>query len=294
MSGRLFDRLLRSERAEFLLHRCIRQKIKINYDCFHKFSPRIATRQDDIHAALNLLYRSYLAVGKIEPNDLELHMVPQTLLSRTEMIVCEYNGQIIGTLSLVKRDGLKLACESVYDIQDVLREGNPVYELSCLAIDIKFRTQSKEILYLLFKAAYDHVIAKQHHNATWLVVANPKYAPVYKALFGFNHLKDGRDVRYYNQNSKTPVNGLYLHLNEARKFLARSYKNKVKEKNMCYFFTEYSLPNFPVQSITNSVLDELYDVDKKYSFHLDQEVEKIKLFVMARVQNAHQNIRLAH
>lgn len=165
-----------------------------------------------------------------------------------------------------------LPCEKIYDISDLHSTGRPIYEISCLAIDPGQHDFSKDILFPLFKFMYGYMNHKGDEDALWVIIVNPKYTHLYRGLFGFEYLSNGREVRPYAPSNNAPVNGLYLDLSKAESFLDKHYGKAPAHKNLSYFFTKYAAPHFVFpEKCANPVCT--HEGEKEKSL-LEKEVEQ--------------------
>ncbi len=117
---------------------------------------KIADTEDELSNASRLLHDSYVKSGLMNPEPSGMRVLSQHLLPQTTTIVAKWEGQVIGTLSLIRDNPFGLPIEKIFDVSSRRSNGRRLAEVSSLAIDPRFRGQSSQALFPLFLFVYQY------------------------------------------------------------------------------------------------------------------------------------------
>ncbi len=166
----------------------------------NEISYRIASTQYERMAAFNLVYEAYVETGLIEPNRFQMRVTPFHLLPTTNIFIAVYQGEIIGTVTLIGDGELGLPMEGIYgnEVNELRRQGYSLGEVSCLA---HRRQQVKQTLPLFVQMTR---LMAQHsrHNGMdqFLIAVHPRHAQFYMRFMGFEQIGDLRSFPSVRNN----------------------------------------------------------------------------------------------
>ena len=108
-------------------------------------------------------------------------------LPTTTTLCAKYDGEVVGTLSLIRDSAFGFPLQSIFDLSGVrAKEGN-IAEVSALAVHPKFRKTGGAILFPLMKFMYEYCTT--FFDTRHLVIAvNPNRIELYESLLFFQRL----------------------------------------------------------------------------------------------------------
>ncbi|MDR2188025.1 MAG: hypothetical protein LBE62_08240 [Azonexus sp.] len=229
-----------------LLPRARRHQIYRSFvDCDPEPGPRltlkIAETQEELEACFRLLHDAYVASGFMAPDPSGLRVTIYHALPTTTTLCAKFDGQVVGTLSLIRESAIGFPLQRIFDLSDVrAREGN-IAEVSALAIDRHFRHTGGMILFPLMKLMYEYCTT--FFDTRHLVIAvNPRHIEMYESLLFFRRLT-AKVVDNYDFVNGAPAIGAALDLRQAPEIMYRAYGDKPPRRNLYHYFKDVRLPN---------------------------------------------------
>ncbi len=151
-----------------------------------ELSISIARTREEVAAAWNLVYRSYLQANLINGNPFEIHTVPHALNAKTSVVVGRINDEIVSTLTIMHDDRKRgLPLDKVYRTQlDGLRgQGRRLLEVGLFAdrrLSIRRATAAfmEMMRFVFYRSCYD--------LADIMIGVHPRHAAFYQRNFGFS------------------------------------------------------------------------------------------------------------
>lgn len=202
---------------------------------------KIAETGDELQACFALLHDAYVAAGYMKPHPSGLRVTPYHALPTTTTVCAKFDGQVVGTLSMVRDGVFGLPLQSAFDLAAVRRQGGQIAEISALAIHPAHRRTGGTILFPLMKYMYTY--CTQYFDTRHLVIAvNPDRIELYEALLLFRRLQAAVVDRYDFANG-APAVGAVLDLTTAPAAFERLYGQRRPNKNLHAYFTRVQLPN---------------------------------------------------
>ena len=192
----------------------------------------LADSKDKLEEVFKILHDCYVEEGYMEPQPHGLRVTPYHALPSTAIFVALWNNEVIGTISLIRDNPLKLPLEKNFDLS-VIREGNKnVAELSSLAIKKDHRSKSGQILFPLINYAY--IFSRKFFGTKILAIAvHPKWRDFYEAFFLFKEIPGKiKLVESYDFANGAPAIGLYHDIEDTLDKLIIEYRNYQKEHNI--------------------------------------------------------------
>jgi GNAT superfamily N-acetyltransferase len=233
-------------RAFSLLPRALRFAIfRAMIDCDpapdERLTLKIADTQDELEACFHILHDAYVGNGFMKPDPSGLRVTQYHALPTTTTLCAKFDGQVVGTISLVREGVFGFPMQSAFDLSGVrLKQGN-IAEISALAVHPDFRKTGGTILFPLMKFMYEYCTT--YFDTRHLVIAvNPSRIEMYESLLFFERLQ-ANVIKNYDFANGAPAIGATLDLKMAPGIFKHYYSGKKPRKNLSQYFTEIKLPN---------------------------------------------------
>jgi hypothetical protein len=233
---RRLNRQLLTLLPESIRFEVMRKNIRINPNWpSHSLEIKIADRESELESAYRLLHDSYVKAGFMSPDPTGMRVLPQHLLPQTTTIVAKWDGNVIGTLSLIRDNPFGLPLEKIFDIRDRRTNGRRLAEVSSLAVDPKYRGQINQALFPLFRFVYQY--ARDCFGIHEFVIAvNPSMVDLYLGLICFERLK--AKPRPYDFVQGAPAVGLYLNFESVVGRWKKLFAHRPVHQNFHKYWTE--------------------------------------------------------
>jgi hypothetical protein len=162
-------------------------------------------------------------------------------LPTTTTLFARFDGQIVGTLSIIREGEFGFPLQSAFDLSAVRGQPGRIAEISALAIHPRFRSTGGSILFPLMKFMYEY--CTQYFDTRHLVIAvNPKHIEMYESLLLFRRLQT-QVVENYDFVNGAPAVGATLDLWAAPVMYEGAYEGRRADRNLHHYFTQVALPN---------------------------------------------------
>ncbi|MBB3192903.1 GNAT family N-acetyltransferase [Roseateles terrae] len=202
---------------------------------------KVAETQEELEACFHILHDAYVGSGFMKPDPSGLRVTIYHSLPTTTTLCAKYDGEVVGTISMVREGVFGFPLQSVFDLEGVRAKGGKVAEISALAVAPAFRKTGGAILFPLMK--FMHQYCTEFFDTRHLVIAvNPDKIELYEALLFFKRLKE-QTVDNYDFANGAPAVGATLDLHEAEDVFAKGYRGRPARKNLHQYFFRQSLPN---------------------------------------------------
>ena len=214
-------------------------------DCDPQPDPRlelkIADTQDELEACFRLLHDAYVASGFMQPDPSGLRVTVYHALPTTTTLCAKVDGQVVGTLSMIRDGVFGFPLQSVFDLTALRAQGGNIAEISALAIAPAYRKTGGKLLFPLMKFMYEY--AREYFDTRHLVIAvNPNKIEMYESLLFFQRLH-GSEVDRYDFANGAPAVGASLDLVQAPELFRQAYAHRRPRKDLHHYFTTCRLPN---------------------------------------------------
>ena len=201
---------------------------------------KIAETQEELEACFGLLHDAYVASGFMRPHPSGLRVTPYHALPTTTTLCAKVDGQVVGTLSIVREGVFGFPMQAVFDIAGVRAKEGRIAEISALAIHPRWRKTGGSILFPLMKFMYGY--CTRYFDTRHLVIAvNPAHIEMYESVLFFRRLTQQVVDRYDFVNG-APAVGATLDLHEAPSLFERAYGHKPGRRNLHRYFVHTELP----------------------------------------------------
>ena len=224
--------------ARFALYRWL-------IDCDPKPDPRltlgIASNQSELEACFSLLHDAYVASGFMKPEPSGLRVTAYHALPTTTTLYARFDGEIVGTLSIIREGVFGFPLQTVFDLTRVRAEPGRIAEISALAVHPKFRKTGGTVLFPLMKFMYEY--CTRYFDTRHLVIAvNPNRIELYESLLFFRRLQ-AQVVDNYDFANGAPAIGATLDLSAAPDIFRAAYAGRRPRKDLHRYFTKTPLPH---------------------------------------------------
>ena len=201
---------------------------------------KIADTQEELEQCFALLHDAYVASGFMRPHPSGLRVTPYHALPTTTTLCAKVDGQVVGTLSIVREGVFGFPMQTAFDISSVRAKEGRIAEISALAIHPRYRKTGGSVLFPLMKFMYEYC-TRYFDTRHLLIAVNPNHIEMYESLLFFRRLT-ARVVDSYDFANGAPAVGATLDLQEAPQLFERAYAGKPGRRNLHRFFVETKLP----------------------------------------------------
>ena len=214
-------------------------------DCDPSPDPRlelkIADTQDELEACFRILHDSYVASGFMRPDPSGLRVTAYHALPTTTTLCAKFDGQVVGTLSLIREGVFGFPMQSAFDLAPVRARQGRIAEISALAIDPKYRRTGGKVLFPLMKFMYEY--CRRYFDTRHIVIAvNPNKIELYESLLFFERLA-AAEVPHYDFANGAPAVGACLDLQQAQERFRSTYAGRGLRKDLYSYFVDNRMPN---------------------------------------------------
>ncbi|MDR2880666.1 MAG: hypothetical protein LBV29_02025 [Azoarcus sp.] len=212
-----------------------------------KFIFKLAQTRGELEGCFRLLHDEYVQAGFMKPDPSGMRVTLHHAFPTTSTLMCGYDGQVVGTVSLIRENGLGFPMQRIFDLDEIFQAGGSVAEVSALAVCRRFHSVKDRILMPLLKFLYEY--AEYRFDTRHLVIAtHPQYIDFYEEVLCFRRLSCP-PVDHYDFVNDAPAVGAHLDLEKAKDYFFQKYADVPLEKNLHHYFTVAALPNgqFPHQ-----------------------------------------------
>jgi GNAT superfamily N-acetyltransferase len=229
---------------------------------------KIAETQEELEACFRLLHDAYVNAGFMRPDPSGMRVTIYHALPTTTTLCAKYDGEVVGTLSLIRDSVFGFPLQTIFDLSGVRSKEGNIAEVSALAVHPKFRKTGGAILFPLMKFMYEYCVT--FFDTRHLVIAvNPNRIEMYESLLFFQRLT-ANVVENYDFANGAPAVGAWLDLRYAPAIFKNAYGAKPARKNLDAYFTEVKLPNIQLPQrryyttndpvLTPDLLDHFFNV----------------------------------
>lgn len=244
-------------------------------DCDPAPNPRlqlkIAETKEELEACFAVLHDAYVDSGFMKPDPSGMRVTIYHALPTTTTLCAKFDGQVVGTISLVRESALGVPLQRIFDLSSVREKEGQIAEVSALAVHRNFRRTGGSILFPLMKFMYEYCTT--FFDTRHLVIAvNPSHIEMYESLLFFKRLTANM-VENYDFVNGAPAIGATLDLKEAPEIFRKHYASKPARRNLYAYFLQVKLPNiqFPHRRffttndpvLTPELLDYFFNVRTK-------------------------------
>lgn len=200
---------------------------------------KIAETREELEACFALLHNAYVASGFMRPHPSGLRVTPYHALPTTTTLCAKLDGEVVGTLSIVRDGVFGFPMQTAFDISAVRAKPGQIAEISALAIHPRCRKTGGTILFPLMKFMYEYC-TRYFDTRHLLIAVNPSKIEMYESLLFFKRL-DAQEIDKYDFANGAPAVGATLDLKEAPAVFERAYAHKPASRNLHHYFVHTQL-----------------------------------------------------
>ncbi|HSV50835.1 MAG TPA: GNAT family N-acetyltransferase [Burkholderiaceae bacterium] len=238
---------------------------------------KIAETTEELTACFRLLHDAYVTSGFMKPDPSGMRVTIYHALPTTTTLCAVYDGEVVGTMSLIRESVFGFPLQAVFDLTEVRAQKGNIAEVSALAVHPKFRKTGGAILFPLMKFMYEYCTT--FFDTRHLVIAvNPNRIEMYESLLFFQRLTES-SVDNYDFANGAPAVGASLDLYGAPQVFKQAYDAKAARKNLFAYFTQITLPNIVIPNrryfvtndpvMTPALLDHFFNQQTQCFQNLD-------------------------
>jgi hypothetical protein len=122
-----------------------RNFVRCDYAPDSRLLLKIAESREELEACFYLLHEAYVGSGFMRPDASGIrvnifHALPTTTL------YAKFDGQVVGTISLIRESAFGFPLQSIFDLRAVREKRGRIAEVSALAVDVNFRNTGGFVL----------------------------------------------------------------------------------------------------------------------------------------------------
>ncbi len=200
----------------------------------------LATEKKDLEQVYRLLHDVYVEMGFMETHASKMRLNVYNMLPHTSTVIAKINGEIVGTVSVIRENPLGLPLDESVDTGFYRKPGWQIAEVTSLAVTREWRGQG-QILFPLLKFVYEYAAKFLKVDVFQIATALDK-EDFFRALLFFEPITEAvfRDPLI----NGTPVTPLYLDLGHAKAQFKRAYGSRGPQGDLHSYFTGLELPTF--------------------------------------------------
>lgn len=239
---RRFSRQLLAYMPTKIRHELIRRSVYYKTELPKELRFKIAETQEELERAYSILHDAYVEQGFDDPQSSGMRITKYFALPSTTTLIATWNGEVVATLSVVRRTAMGLPLENTFDISDICEGGSKVVaEVSALAISKSFRGSRGETLLPLCKFFWE--FTTRYMNLDRIVIAvNPSISDFYESILLFKKIS-GKTLPS-NFVKGAPAVGLWFDFEDVVKEGKRVYDHRPLEHNAFHYFIKTKISNF--------------------------------------------------
>ena len=167
---------------------------------------QVAQTLQQVESAWRLVHDTYATLGLINPNEHQIHTVPEAVHPMSAVLTHEVNQQTRATMTIMPdgRAGLPLDCIYPAEIAKLRSTGRRLVEIGLLADTSTRQSNSASVIIEMMRHAFWFAWL---HKADIVIGVHPKHAGFYRRYFGFETM--GEESTHPTVNH-WPVVPLYI------------------------------------------------------------------------------------
>jgi hypothetical protein len=119
--------------------------VRCDYAPDRRLLLKFAESSEELEACFHLLHEAYVGSGFMRPDASGIrvnifHALPTTTL------YAKFDGQVVGTISLIRESAFGFPLQSIFDLRAVREKRGRIAEVSALAVDVNFRNTGGFVL----------------------------------------------------------------------------------------------------------------------------------------------------
>lgn len=214
----------------------MRDQLKVCYSPTPGLEFKVAEQKHELERAYQILHDSYVDQGYMSPESSGLRVNKYFAMPSTTTLIALIDGEVVGTMSIIRKNGLGLPIEKIFDISSVEANGKIVAEVSALAIDKRFRNKRGSLFLPLCKFFYEYITNYMKVDRA-VIAVNPTWRDFYEGFLCFKVLEN-KKIDNYDFANGAPAIGLWGDFSELKTKFNKIYNNKPDAQNLYKYFVE--------------------------------------------------------
>jgi hypothetical protein len=223
-------------------YRIIRQSLRLDYSRPESLEFKVADNLEELKAAYRILHDTYVEQGYSVPCESGMRITKYFSLPTTSTLIAKLEGQVVGTMSIIRKSQFGLPLEQEFDLSKLEKNGDVIAEVSSLAIDKGFLGNRGSLFLPLCKFFYEYALRYMNLDYA-VIVVNPIWRDFYKGILGFQDLAN-KEVSKYEFANGAPGVGLKLNIKKEESILLELYGEIEKKKNLYTYMVEHKMNCF--------------------------------------------------
>ncbi len=203
---------------------------------------KLAESPGELESALRLLHNEYVAEGYMETHPSGMRLTKYHAVPSTSTFIALWDGQVVGTLSVIRDGILGFPSESFLDVSRLRAEGAKIAEPSGLAINRQYRHQNRGIILFSLMKYLVNYCSDYFGLDYWVIAVNPKHLPLYEGILFFQRAPE-KPVSKYSYVNGAPAVGLVTSLSGFYQRMLVGYWRAKGHSNLFDFFYRQSPAN---------------------------------------------------
>ncbi|MFL5815764.1 MAG: N-acyl amino acid synthase FeeM domain-containing protein [Bdellovibrionia bacterium] len=218
----------------FVRQYLMRSMIRVQDELDEGFVVKLAETSEEYEGAFRVLHDSYVEKGFCSPQPSGMRLILHHALPTTSVVIAKKGTRVVGTLTLVRDNKLKLPIEKEWNLSKLRVGARRIAEITCFAIDPAFRRANHgNVFFPLLRFMYEY--ATQYFGTDYLaVVIDPKDKDFYEGILFFKPV----DNRVVDDYLGAPAIAQFLDLKKARARFKRAYGSKPNDLNLYRYFVD--------------------------------------------------------
>jgi hypothetical protein len=202
---------------------------------------KIAETREELEACFRLLHDAYVESGYMRPHPSGMRVTAYHALPTTTTLCAQYDGEVIGTISLIRDGVFGFPVQQAFDLHDLRQQSGQIAEASALAVSPEFRMHGGLAVFPLMKFMYEY--CTKYFDTRHLVIAvHPKHIKFYESVLFVQRLQEKVVERYDFVNGAPAVAGS-VDLYYAADLMRKAYAGKPRHRDLAAYFLDLDLPN---------------------------------------------------
>ncbi len=239
MSSKISKKVI-STLPKFMKLPIIRSTLKLPMDTPEGLEFRFVSSKEEFLKASRLLHDCYVEFGYMKEDPQGLRLTPYHLLPTTLNVIALWEGEVIGTLLIIRDNVSGLPMDKTYDLSPLRKNGKVLAEISGLAIHPKYRASKGALFHYFIRYFWRY--AKEWHGLDYFVIAvNPAMSDFYEAFYMFKPMNLNHVINGYEFANGAPAVALKIPVETSFDIFKSTYKNKPDVNNLYTFMTKSQL-----------------------------------------------------
>ncbi|HEX8107291.1 MAG TPA: hypothetical protein VF516_06150 [Kofleriaceae bacterium] len=185
---------------------------------------KVAETRQELESAFRILHDAYVSMGFMRPSPSGMRITIFNALPGTHTMIALWDGEAIGTMSIIQDSPMGFPIERVYRIDRLRAENVPLGEISAFAVKKTYRGDWNMILFPLIKFAYEYC-SRHLGIERILMLTHPKRSEFHERIL-FCRRISAQVIDECEYVNGAPAVGFYL---DIREFLEMCHARHGKE-----------------------------------------------------------------